>query len=101
MRPRPTGTRTTTEKGLGWPHQKRRARLLEEAYGTDCLKCSQLMLRGQQLDLDHDLPRVLGGKAGEGRMAHAYCNRSAGARLGAALRRARALPPATVHSRRW
>lgn len=91
----------TNSRGLGWVHQKRRARLLPQAWGKPCPKCGKPMLQGQQLDLDHDLPRVLGGKAGEGQMAHAYCNRSAGARLGAALRRARALPPATVHSRRW
>lgn len=93
---------TTTQRGLGYPHQRLRAALLPQAYGTACPRCGQLMLQGQDLDLDHDqLPRALGGRAGQGRMAHRSCNRRAGSLLGAAMRRARKLPPRRISSRRW
>lgn len=93
--------RTTTQRGLGWAHQRLRARLLPSAYGTPCPRCGQLMLQGQDLDLDHTgLPRALGGRPGQGQMAHESCNRSAGSRLGNALR-ARAPHPKRVASRRW
>lgn len=96
--------RTTTQRGLGHRHQALRRALLPHAYGTPCPRCGRLMLHGQELDLDHvELPRALGGRPGTGRMAHRHCNRSAGARLGNALRAARATLPAKrrVQSRRW
>lgn len=92
---------TTTQRGLGHPHQRLRARLLPQAYGHPCPYCGRPMLEGQDLDLDHPLPRALGGKPGEGRMAHRHCNRSRGSKLGNALRAARRQPPRRVTSRRW
>jgi 5-methylcytosine-specific restriction endonuclease McrA len=77
--------RTTTEQGLGWEHRQRRAALLPLAYGKACPLCGELMLRSQHLDLDHSVPRVLGGQHGD-RICHRHCNRSAGATLGNRLR---------------
>lgn len=89
----------TTARGLGGAHQAERRRLLPSAYGTPCPLCGDLMLRGQRLDLDHAVPRVLGGPdAGPRRIAHARCNRSAGSRLRHRLDRARR---AATLSRDW
>lgn len=84
----------TTAAGLGWEHQKLRARLLPYAYGTLCPMCGRVMLRSQRLDLDHAIPRVHGGHNGPRRIVHASCNRRAG-QLIAARRRtaARAYQP--------
>jgi hypothetical protein len=63
-------------------HRRARARLLPQAYNTDCPLCERIMLRGQELDLDHSVPYVINpGSAGD-RIVHAQCNRSAGGRLG-------------------
>ncbi|SCL32029.1 hypothetical protein GA0070616_4376 [Micromonospora nigra] len=93
--------RTTTEQGLGWEHQQARAKALPKAWGQPCPYCGQPMLQGQDLDLDHAQPRALGGHHGPRRMAHAHCNRAAGSRLGAQLRRARRATTTQRHSRRW
>ncbi len=99
--PRPN----TTARGLGWHHQLERRRLLPLAYGTLCPfhqddpRCPGLMERGQALELDHSVPRALGGHAAPRRMAHAGCNRRAGARLGNQM--SRAAGRAGRPSRRW
>jgi hypothetical protein len=59
-----------------WQHQKRRARMLPQAYGQRCIYCGLVMLAWMKLDLDHTT----------GRITHARCNRSAGAKYGNALR---------------
>lgn len=97
----PNRRRTTTEQGLGWEHQQARAAALPKAWDTPCPYCGKLMLRGQNLDLDHQVARALGGHHGPRRMAHAHCNRSAGGKLGAQLRQARRTPTTNRHSRRW
>lgn len=74
-------------KRLGSKHQKQRQQLLPLAYGRPCPYCGCVMLKGQALDLDHVIPRAFGGKDGPVRIAHAGCNRSAGARLGNLTRR--------------
>lgn len=81
---------TTTERGLGWRHQQERAALLAKLIpGQPCPLCGYPMYHPEQrLDLDHHIPRALGGE-GPRRLVHARCNRRAGALLGAALRRAR------------
>lgn len=71
---------TTTERGLGYTHQRRRRQLLPLAYGTPCPICGNLMVKGQALDLDHTLPRSRGGVHGD-RITHATCNRSRGNRI--------------------
>lgn len=47
------------------------------------------MLKGQALDLDHQVMRMFGGKDGPVRMAHASCNRRKGAIIGNKVRAAR------------
>jgi 5-methylcytosine-specific restriction endonuclease McrA len=80
--------RTTTEQGLGWEHQQRRRALLPLAYGKVCPGgCGRVMTADMKLDLDHSVPRALGGKHGD-RIVCSSCNRSAGARLGNRLRKA-------------
>ena len=70
---------------------RRRKQLLPYAYGLTCPLCGLTMYEGQALDLDHSTPVVLGGGVEPGdRMAHASCNRSAGATLGNQLRGSRA-----------
>lgn len=71
-------------RGLGRRHRAARS-LLAPPDGAPCPFCGQPMLPGQALDADHPTPRVLGGGL-EVRWAHSSCNRSAGARLGNALR---------------
>ena len=84
---------TTTERGLGAAHIRRRKALLPAAIGTPCpgpadgirsRKCTGIIINGYA-DLDHTVPRALGGTAGD-RIICSSCNRAAGARLGNKLR---------------
>lgn len=82
--------KTTTQQGLGWSHQKARAKALREMQeGEPCPFCGEGMDRDQQLDYDHVIPRSQGGTDGPRRLSHARCNRQAGGRLGAKLTNAR------------
>ena|ERR1700754_1486669 len=94
------GPLTTTQRGYGNTHQARRKALLPSAYGTACPYCGDPMLPGQALDLDHTTPLVLGGVQGD-RIAHASCNRSAGARLGNLLRSRGITKRTSVEKREW
>lgn len=68
--------RTTTERGLGWQHQKQRERLLRmHRDGTPCWWCGDPMYRSQALDADHVEARANGGHRAT-RLLHASCNRS-------------------------
>jgi 5-methylcytosine-specific restriction endonuclease McrA len=89
---------TTTQRGLGWAHQVARRRLLLAAYGQPCPICGRVMRPDQALDLDHTIPRVLGGSRGPLRIAHASCNRRSGAVLRNRLARERKTPR---RSRDW
>lgn len=82
--------------GLGSDHQRLRA-LLPKPLGAPCPYCEKPMWPADKLDLDHVVPRALGGAGGGVRWAHASCNRSAGGRLGNALRRR----ASRVRSRQW
>lgn len=74
---------TTKERGLGADHQADRKRLLALLRdGDPCWRCGQPMYRSQPLDRDHIVDRALGGALGPAVLAHRWCNRSAGARLG-------------------
>jgi hypothetical protein len=75
--------RTTTEKGLGYAHQRLRKALLSSLVpGSRCPRCGEAMLPHiQALDLDHAVPRSQGGAGGPSRLAHASCNRRHGAEL--------------------
>lgn len=88
--PRP-GSRE--ERGYGYGHRKLRAALIRDAIGKACVRCGRPMLRGQALDLDHTEDRT--GYLG---MAHASCNRTAGAIKGG---RARHRQPRFRRSRAW
>lgn len=99
--PWPRDKSSSTSRGLGSVHRRERERLLPSAYYRPCPLCGQTMLPDQQLDLDHGLPRALGGRTGDGtgRIVHGACNRTAGARLARQLR-ARRMRPAR-RSRDW
>jgi hypothetical protein len=93
---------TTTARGYGYGHQRLRAALLPQAYGTPCPHhgvdplCPGLMLPGQDLDLDHTDDRT----SYRG-MAHASCNRRAGGRKGNAWRARESDPEDPCVSRSW
>lgn len=69
-------------RGYGRHHQALRRQWLAYAFGRPCPHCGEMMLTGQALDLDHtDDRRSYRG------IAHATCNRRAGAILGNRRRR--------------
>jgi Recombination endonuclease VII. len=86
----------TTARGYGHRHQQLRRALLPYAYGQDCPHCGLTMTPGQALDLDHTDDR-----RGYRGMAHASCNRRAGALKGNAQRQAAPDPEAPCTSRSW
>lgn len=98
---------TTTQRGLGWKHQRARARLLaKHRDGTPCPRCGKPMYRTQNLDAGHSKDRALHGPHVEAdRLEHRRCNRAAGAALGNQLRHVRRTAGAQVsktkHSRQW
>ncbi|NDK91047.1 hypothetical protein GYA93_15860 [Gordonia desulfuricans] len=70
--------KTTTQRGLGWRHQRDRERLLRNHVdGTPCWWCGEPMHRTQALDADHSNPRDKGGTKAD-RLLHAPCNRARG-----------------------
>jgi len=71
--------KTTTQQGVGWDHQKRRAALLPLAIGAKCPLCEKPMLASEALDLDHSVPRAHDPNSKGDRITHAACNRRAGA----------------------
>jgi 5-methylcytosine-specific restriction endonuclease McrA len=89
----------TTERGLGWAHVKDGKRLRAAMRdGDPCWRCGQPMYKWQKLDRDHVTARALGGVDGPAVLAHAHCNRAAGARMG---NRMRGQARAWRTSRRW
>ena len=69
---------STTERGLGWKHQRQRERLIRaHRDGTPCWWCGKPMLRSQELEADHEEARAHGGHQA-GRLLHAVCNRQRG-----------------------
>lgn len=79
--------RSTAERGYGWDHQQERRRWAPAvARGeASCTRCHGFIIPGTPWDLDHTSDRT--GYLG---VAHARCNRRAGARKAAARRTARA-----------
>lgn len=77
--------RTTTQKGLGYRHQKTRDRLLREhSDGTPCWWCGEPMYKdktrnpdGLSLAADHSTARAVGGKDAD-RLLHGSCNSARG-----------------------
>jgi 5-methylcytosine-specific restriction endonuclease McrA len=69
---------TTTSRGLGWQHQKRRAVLLRLLIdGTLCWWCGKPMYRSQDLSADHSIARAKGGRIAD-RLLHTPCNQQRG-----------------------
>lgn len=83
------GVGSTASRGYGHAHRKQVALLkAQHVDGMPCPYpwCRKPMYLWQALDGDHySQPRVLGGGLPD-RLAHASCNRSAGATLGNRLR---------------
>ena len=91
--------RGTTTQRLGRNHAPDRRRLLAALKDGDlCWRCGQPMFRWQALDRDHVIDRVRGGIDGPAVLAHARCNRSAGARAG---NRMRGAAKRWAQARRW
>jgi len=87
---------SASRRGMGWQHQLARQRLLPLAYGRLCpLGCGRIMRPGMPLDLDHVVPRALGGVNGPVRIVCARCNRRKGAKL------RHRLAKAATNSRDW
>ena len=72
---------SSTTSPYGYDHRQRRVKLLKRAYGMACPMCGHTMRKDQPLDLDHSTPVASGGSGAGDRIAHAACNRSAGAAL--------------------
>jgi hypothetical protein len=64
---------STTARGYGHHHQRRRAQLLPLAIGQPCPLCGETMHAHEQLDLDHEVSAMHGGQGN--RIVHAKCNR--------------------------
>ena len=72
--------RSTTQRGLNGKHKADKKRLKAALRdGEPCWRCGQPMYKWQALDRDHVIDRALGGADGPAVLAHASCNRSAGA----------------------
>ena len=70
--------RNTTQRGLGWKHQKQRARLLSTHIdGTRCWWCGEPMYKDQALAADHTQARAHGGTIAD-RLLHDLCNKERG-----------------------
>lgn len=73
---------TTTQRGLGAAWQRKSERMRKNMPdGQPCAKCGGPMYKWQPIELDHLIPRRLGGGDGPVALAHRYCNRRAGAIL--------------------
>lgn len=78
---------TTTQRGLGYDHQRERKRQLAQLRdGEPCPRCGRPMFRGQFLDLDDFPGRMFGGPQTK-LLAHRSCNRRAGAYMREAAKR--------------
>jgi hypothetical protein len=91
---------TTTQRGLGASHQKRKNAMVPAAIGTLCpgpwrgrrsVNCVGIMATRAHMDLDEDPPRVIAPPV-RWRICCPPCNRGAGATLGN-RRRASTHPP--------
>ena len=69
---------STSGRGYGIAHQRRRAQLLPAAIGELCPLCGVVMLAFQDLDLHHSTSPVLDPRSVGDEIVHAACNRAAG-----------------------
>lgn len=75
----PGGKGTTTQRGLGWQHQRQRAALLRcHVDGTLCWWCGKPMYRSQELAADHSTARTHGSHRLADRLLHRKCNEQRG-----------------------
>jgi len=87
-------TRRDPRRKYGWAHRQLRKALLERWASSRCVRCGELFTSPVGLDLDHrddgdkHPSRYLG-------LAHASCNRSAGAQRGNAMRGPQSPEPET------
>lgn len=91
---------STTARGYGYTHRKRRAELLPLYLGTPCTggRCGGVTLTTRNADLEHTVPLALGGTQLGDRIICTKCNRG----QGNAIARARAKAIAhTPTSQRW
>lgn len=65
---------TAAQRGYGTEHQRRRARLVARAIGTDCPRCGKPMNRDQALELDHTTPLAVDRRSVGDAVTHASCN---------------------------
>lgn len=81
---------SAASRGYGHAHRRQRAHLLSRFQdGDPCCRCGQPMYRGQALEADHHgVAKAMGGLLPDA-LAHASCNRRAGAILGNRMRGAR------------
>jgi hypothetical protein len=84
--------RGTDAARYGSEHKKLRAQTLEAAYGRPCARCGKIMVRGQELHLDHRDGRGPGDYLG---YSHSVCNTSAPHRTNGQVVRAAPRPPRT------
>jgi len=79
---------TTTQRGLGAAWQRKSERMRKAMpEGHPCARCGGPMYSHQPIELDHLIPRRLGGGDGPVALAHQTCNRRAGAQLSNLLRK--------------
>lgn len=81
---------SAASRGYGHAHRRQAAWLKARMHdGDPCCRCGLPMYRGQALEADHhQVPMAMGGVLPDA-LAHASCNRRAGAILGNRLRGAR------------
>lgn len=75
MNARPKGN--TTQRGLGWTHQKRARESITPA--DLCWRCGQPGTPADPITADHETPRAQGGSDSPLRPAHRSCNSRRGA----------------------
>lgn len=95
---------TTTQRGLGHEHRKIRALLLSAAIGHPCPiqgpRCDRIMRDPKRMQLDHSVPRILGGTRGD-RIVCMPCNAGLGAALGNRLRARSRRVARPITTRQW
>ena len=95
---------TTTQRGYGAAHQRKRALLHANAIGNPCPICHDTMHHNQPLDLDHTTPLSTDPTSQGDRIVHSSCNRAHGASISnggvGKSQRPQTLDPASFRVRR-
>jgi len=72
---------TTTQQGLGWQHQQRRAQLVTVAMGTSCPDCGTPMTDPRRMVADHSTPRSVDRSSVADRVHCRKCSDKQGGRV--------------------